>query len=66
MKISFLLIIGFLFGLTWDVDGRKPYYEARGFFSVKQKLVGVEYVYSWAGPGFRDNYPPEWDFRRYK
>lgn len=61
-----IIIAAFLFGLTWDVDYRKPYYEVRGYITIKQKLAGIEYVYTWAGPGFCDSYPPEWDLRRYK
>jgi len=48
MKI-FLVLVGFLFGLTWNVQYRAPYYEGRGCFSVEQKLIGVRYIYTWSG-----------------
>ena len=59
-KLLFVGILCFLFGLTWDISYRNPYYEARGALRIEQKLLGVVYVYTWAAPGFCEKYPSEW------
>ncbi len=59
------IILAFLFGLTWQIDMRSPYYEARGVFRIRQRLLGVEYIYTWADKGFDEKYPPDWNIRRY-
>lgn len=65
-KIIFMLVLSFIFGLTFDIRYRASYYEFRGFVSVTQRLVDVEFIYTWAAPGFSDKYPPIWDIRKVK
>lgn len=61
-KLTIVAIACFLFGMTWDVEFRMPYYECRGFFAIEQTLFGVEASVSWPAKGF--NYPVEWDVHR--
>jgi len=58
------IIFAFLFGLTWRVECRPSYYECRGFVSITQKLLDVEWMYTWAAPGFCEKYPDEWHINR--
>jgi len=64
MKSILIGLACFLFGLTWDITYRLPYYEIRGCLIIQQELLGIEFVYSWADEGFRDMHPDEWDLRR--
>ncbi len=59
-------IVAFIIGLTFYVDYSSPYYEMRGAFVIEQRVLGVGFVYTWSGPGFRDNYPSDWNIYRTK
>lgn len=62
--VVLIAIVAFLFGLTWQINWMGSYGEMRGRVSIRQRLLGIEFIYSWAAPGF--NYPDDWDVRRYQ
>lgn len=62
--VAVIAVVAFLFGMTWQVNWIESYYEMRGRVRIRQRLIGVEWIYSWPAPGF--HYPNDWDMRRYQ
>lgn len=62
MKTALIAIVCLLFGMTWNVDWDRPYYEAQGHVSIHQRLLGVEFLYTWND--FGRNHHREWDIYR--
>lgn len=56
-----LCILSFAFGVTWDVEYRKPYYEAPGYIRVEQKWFDLYFVRLIPSPGFAKHWPEPWD-----
>lgn len=61
MKLALICIACILFGMTWDVNWDRPYYECPGYFTVEQRLIGVEFEYIWNDFGYRRR---EWNVCR--
>lgn len=59
-----IAIVAFLFGLTWQVNWLSANGEMRGRIRIRQRIIGIEWIYSWPDEGF--HYPNEWDLRRYQ
>jgi len=64
MKEIIIGLVAFIIGMTFYVSYNRPYYEMRGVLVVEWRPLGVGFSYTWSGPGFCENYPPEWNIYR--